>query len=84
MGDIEIKELFSENAEAEYAMNKRANFCNEGVHLAKQLVAEGRALIVAPDGTCGVEMLSRDAEPIKRLYRKDYEDGAAIKTFLEM
>ena len=55
---------------------------NEGVALAKQYAAEGRALIVAPDDICGLETLSRDTEALKRFYRKGYQDAAAIPAFL--
>lgn len=60
----------------------RADRYNAGVRTAERLAAEGRALIVAPDDTCGVATLSRDARAIARLYRKGYEDAAAIGPFL--
>lgn len=56
---------------------------NEGVALAKRYQAEGRALIVAPDDTCGVDTLNRDRAPLMRFYRKGYRDGQAIQAFLE-
>lgn len=55
---------------------------NEGVALAKRYQAEGRALIVAPDDTCGVDTLTRDKAALMRLYRKGYRDGQAIAAFL--
>lgn len=64
------------------ALCKRAQHYNEGVELAKQLEAEGRALIVAPNDTCGVSTLTRDKEALDALYAKGYEDGGAIKEFL--
>lgn len=60
----------------------RADRYNAGVHVSERLAAEGRALIVAPDDTCGVTTLSRDARAIARLYRKGYEDAAVIAPFL--
>jgi len=60
----------------------RAARYNAGVRAAERLAAEGRALIVAPDDTCGVTTLSRDAGAISRLYGKGYVDGAAVASFL--
>ena len=51
--------------------------------LAKELEKDGLALVVAPDDTCGVDTLVRDKEALMRLYRKGYDDGAAIRPFLE-
>lgn len=64
------------------ALCKRAERYNEGVALAKQLEAEGRTLIVAPDDTCGVSTLTRDKDALDALYAKGYGDGVAIKDFL--
>lgn len=64
------------------ALCKRAERYNEGVALAKQLEAEGRALIVAPDDTCGVSTLTRDKAALDALYAKGYGDGASIGEFL--
>lgn len=61
----------------------RADRYNFGVALAKELEKDGLALVVAPDDTCGVDTLVRDKDALMRLYRKGYDDGAAIKSFLE-
>lgn len=63
-------------------LEQRAESYNAGVALAKKLAAEGKVLIVAPDGTCGVSTLSRDAEALRRLYEKGYRDGSRIASFL--
>lgn len=60
----------------------RAQRYNEGVALAKQYAQEGKVLIVAPDDTCGVSTLTRDAEKLDRLYRKGVADGTKIADFL--
>lgn len=39
-------------------------------------------LIVAPDDTCGVQTLCRDAGTLRALYQKGYRDGAKIPEFL--
>ena len=64
-------------------LEQRAEHYNDGVALAKKLAAEGKVLIVAPDDTCGVSTLSRDADALNRLYEKGYGDGSRIVPFLE-
>jgi len=63
-------------------MEQRAENYNKGVALAKELAADGKVLIVAPDDTCGVSTLSRDADALRRLYEKGYQDGTQISDFL--
>lgn len=60
----------------------RAQRYNDGVAHAKRLESEGRALVLAPDDTCGVDTLAKDRDAMLRLYRKGYDDGAAIAPFL--
>lgn len=60
----------------------RAQRYNDGVALAKQYEAQGRALIVAPDDTCGVDTLTKDREALERFYRKGYQDGQNIRNFI--
>lgn len=60
----------------------RAQRYNDGVDLAKRYEAQGRALIVAPDDTCGVDTLTKDREALERFYRKGYQDGRAISRFI--
>ena len=68
--------------EAAEKLRLRADHYNEGVALAKQYARQGRALIVAPDDTCGVSTLTRDADALNRLYEKGYADGRKILSFL--
>ncbi len=63
-------------------LRQRANRYNVGVALAQEYARQGKALIVAPDDTCGVRTLSRKADDMKRLYAKGYADGKKIKAFL--
>lgn len=60
----------------------RAKTYNAGIALAKQYEQQGKALIVAPDDTCGIDTLTRNREKMKRLYQKGYRDGALIQDFL--
>lgn len=63
-------------------LRERARRYNEGVALAREYAKQGKALIVAPDDTCGVSTLSRDPADMRRLYGKGYADGEKIKRFL--
>lgn len=63
-------------------LRQRAEQYNRGIALAKEYEKQGRALIVAPDDTCGVDTLTKDREALKRFYEKGYQDVRAIKTFL--
>ncbi len=64
-------------------LTQRAKRYNEGVTLSKSYAEDGKALIVAPDDTCGVSTLSRDADALRRLYEKGYRDGAKIVPFMK-
>lgn len=64
-------------------LKKRAAQYNAGVELAKEYEAQGKLLIVAPDDTCGVSTLSRDAQALCALYKKGYSDGKKISHFLQ-
>lgn len=68
--------------EAASALMKRAENYNAGVALARKYAAEGKVLIIAPDDTCGVRTLCRDATAMKRLYGKGYADAEKIYPFL--
>lgn len=61
---------------------QRAQLYNESVALAKDYVRQGKAIIIAPDDTCGVDTLKKDRSALHRLYEKGYADGARIALFL--
>ena len=63
-------------------LRRRADAYNEGVALAKVYAAQGKALIVAPDDTCGVSTLTREREPLLQLYHKGLQDGERIRAFI--
>ena len=65
-------------------LRQRASRYNEEVAMAQEYAQQGKALIVAPDDTCGVSTLSRDPADMQRLYEKGYEDGQKIKSFLKV
>lgn len=62
---------------------QRAEQYNNGVEMARRLSAEGKALIIAPDDTCGVSTLSRNTDALHRLYEKGYRDGEQIQSFIQ-
>ena len=64
-------------------LRERARRYNEGVALAREYAKQGKALIVAPDDTCGVSTLSRDPANMQRLYEKGYAGGQKIKSFMQ-
>ena len=76
------KRIRKEFPVAAEALHKRAQKYNEGVALSQQYAAEGKLLIIAPDDTCGVHTLCRDAYKMRLLYGKGYTDGTKITKFL--
>lgn len=55
-----------------------------GVSIQKRVYeAEGRALIIAPDDTCGIDTLTKDRDALKTFYEKGYEDAKEVYRFLE-
>lgn len=61
---------------------RRAQQYNESVALAQKYAAEGKALIVAPDNTCGVDTLKKDKAALHRFYEKGYADAQKIADYL--
>ena len=51
----------------------RAALYNQSVALARQYEKEGKVIIIAPDDTCGVDTLTKDADKLNQLYRKGYK-----------
>ena len=60
----------------------RAKLYNDSVARAREYAREGKALILAPDDTCGVGTLTRDRAALKSLYDKGYRDAEKIKDYL--
>ncbi len=61
---------------------KRAQRYNESVALSQEYARQGKALIIAPDDTCGVDTLKKDKKSLQRLYDKGYSDGKKISDYL--
>ncbi len=61
---------------------RRARRYNKSVGLAREYANQGRALIVSPDNTCGVDTLTKDKNSLLNLYIKGYTDGRRIAEYL--
>ena len=61
---------------------QRARLYNESVALAQDYARQGKALIVAPDDTCGVDTLTKNKAALNQLYEKGFRDGQKISSFL--
>lgn len=61
---------------------QRAQLYNEEVAMAKEYAKQGKAVIIAPDDTCGVDTLTKDKNAIRQLYKKGYNDGQKITDYL--
>lgn len=61
---------------------QRAARYNDSVALAGEYAKQGKALVVAPDDTYGVDTLHRDTNAMNRLYEKGYHDAQRIPQFI--
>ncbi len=61
---------------------QRARRYNGSVALAREYAKQGRALIVSPNNTCGVDTLTKDKNALLHLYVKGYTDGRKIAEYL--
>lgn len=83
-GDLRIAALMDEEChKCANALRVHSRRYNRGIRLAKELEAQGKCLIIAPDDTCGVGTLTRDKEKLDALYHKGCEDGKKIMDFLK-
>ena len=64
-------------------LTHRWELYNRELERTIQYAQEGKALIVAPDDTCGVATLTRDPVAMGRFYEKGYADGQQISDFLD-
>ena len=68
--------------EAAKSLCQRAQRYNEGVSAAQKYVQQGKAIILSPDDTCGVDTLTKDREVLRRFYEKGYRNAHALDEFL--
>ena len=75
-----IQKKYPKSAEK---LRQRAAQYNRGVALAKEYETQGRALIIAPDDTCGVDTLTKNRGALKKFYEKGYRDAQVIQEFIK-
>lgn len=63
-------------------LRSRATLYNASVALAKDYERQGKALIIAPDNTAGVNTLTREKSALWHLYGKGCRDGEKILQWL--
>ena len=66
---------------AAVALADRARRYNEGVALAREYEAQGKAIIIAPDSIEGMHTLKKKKKILKKLYIKGYEDAKQLREF---
>ncbi len=74
-----MKKSYPAIAETLYRKEK---IYEESLALAGKLAEEGRLLLLAPDDSCGVDVLCRSAKAMNDLYAVGYEDGRKVAAFL--
>ena len=60
---------------------QRSQQYNESVALAQEYAKQGKALIIAPDDTCGVDTLKKNKASLNQLYKKGFRDGQKISNY---
>jgi len=68
---------------AAHNLTLRAKRYNDSVAYAKQLAAEGRVLILAPDDIAGIDTTKHSKASVMRMYGKGFRDANAIADFLK-
>lgn len=79
---ILAKMFQSKYPKAARQLELRAERYNEGVALAQKYAKDGKAIIISPDDTCGVDTLVKNKSSLQKLYEKGYEDAEKISLFL--
>lgn len=63
-------------------LRQRAENYNQSVALAQEYAQQGKAVIISPDNTCGVDTLTRNKTSLWMLYEKGCRDAEKISAFL--
>lgn len=79
---ILAKMFQSKYPKAARQLELRAERYNEGVALAQEYAKDGKAIIISPDDTCGVDTLVKNKSSLQKLYEKGYSDAEKITSFL--
>lgn len=84
LGDINIAAMLSlRYPKIAELMVTRAERYNQAVAYAQKLSQEGKVLIISPDDTEGVRMITRNSESLQRLYERGLRDGKEIRSFMQ-
>lgn len=79
---ILAKMFQSKYPKAARQLELRAERYNQGVALAQEYAKDGKAIIISPDDTCGVDTLVKNKSSLQKLYEKGYSDAEKISSFL--
>ncbi|MCD7823879.1 MAG: hypothetical protein LUG86_07710, partial [Oscillospiraceae bacterium] len=79
---LPVNTLYEEYPVSAERISGRADHYNTELETAKKLESEGKVLILAPDDTCGVDTLTKEKEPLDKLYQKGLKDAEKIPSFL--
>ena len=63
-------------------LRQRHERYNQAVREVSQLEQSGRALLVAPASSCGVDTFVRDKQSLQALYQLGYQDGRRVAEFI--
>ena len=63
-------------------LQQRHERYNQAVREVSQLEQSGRALLVAPASSCGVDTFVRDKQSLQALYQLGYQDGRRVAEFI--
>lgn len=74
-----VKRKYSAAAEV---IRNRYKVYNQSLREILELEKQGKVLIIAPDDISGLKTLTKDHEPLRKLYAKGYAAAERIKPFL--
>ena len=82
--DLKLITLLQKNARTPLKILANQVFLSSPATAARieKLEKEGNAIIVAPDSIEGMKTLTTSHEAFDMLYKKGYNDGAVIKSFV--
>ncbi|MGN0372781.1 MAG: patatin family protein [Enterocloster sp.] len=81
--DIKLSKLIRRKyPDAAEKLRNRAELYNTQIERLQKDAEERKVIIIAPDDTCGVDTLTKNAESMERLYEKGYKDAQKIPFFL--
>ncbi len=79
---LAVRILSRSYPKAAETLSRRAETYNRELKELIEMEKEGKALIIAPDDTCGVTTTKHRKEDVDRMYEKGYQTASLIKTFI--